>query len=669
MTDEAEFLFAEAKVLHKAGRLAEAIVHYRRATVLRPDYAEAHNNLGNVLGEAQRFEEAATSLGRAAELRPELAVIHSNLGLALARLRRFEDAAASHRRAVELDPGLAAAYSNLAMVMKELGHLEEAAEHHRRAIALAPGEATFHHNLGNALSDLGQYQAAAGAYERAIAQRPDFAEARSNLGNVLTKLKRYPEALASLRRAIELNPRLTTAHNNIGNALLELDRPAEAAASFRQAIAIDPGFAAAHNHLGNALHELEQVAECLESYDRALALDPGMAAAHFNRATLLLETGRNAEALESFDLAIAAEPTMSIAYFPRIRALPDTPAPGEAARIEAALATASGQAPAERSWLHFALGAVREAEGRFEEAFAEFRKANNLRRPSIDYDESVLGERYQRIRAVFSEPMLARHNDAGSQQDLPIFIVGHARSGTTLVEQILAAHPMVHGAGERPHLDKLLAAIRLGNGSPGQYPECVHEFRRDDFRRLGDAYVGLLRATHASVARITDKYLDNYANIGLIRLALPRARILHMAREPVDVCVSAYCLPFSGNAQAYSYDLGELGRHYRLYADLMDHWRKLLPEGAMLEVRYEDLVHDMEGGVRRILDFCGLAWDERCLDFQHVDRLVRTASTSQVRQKIYQSSIGHWRRYQEHLAPLIEALGPHAPPAGAPPGR
>jgi len=201
-----------------------------------------------------------------------------------------------------------------------------------------------------------------------------------------------------------------------------------------------------------------------------------------------------------------------------------------------------------------------------------------------------------------------------------------ARSGTTLIEQILASHPQVHGAGERPHLDKLLAAVRLADGSSGQFPECVAAFQSADFRLLGDAYVDLLRAHHASAARITDKYLTNYANIGLIRLTLPHARILHVRREPIDACISAFCLPFRGNAHAHSYELGELGRHYRLYGDLMEHWRQVLPEGAMLEIRYEDLVDDMEGSVRRILDYCGLAWDERCLAFHETERPVKTAS-------------------------------------------
>ena len=594
MTDEPPLLFAKAKGLHQAGRLAEAIALYSRAAELKPDYAEAHNNLGNALGEAKRFEEAVVSLRRAADLRPELAAIHSNLGLALTRLKRFEEAVASYRRAIELSG--------------------------------------------------------------------DFAEAHSNLGGALMALKRYPEAIACHRRAIELNPRLTVAHNSLGNALMELGHPDDAAASFRSAVEIEPRVAAGHLNLGNALRDLERFAEALESYDRALELDPSLASAHNNRGMVLLQMGQRAEAQESFDKAIAANPDMAMARFNRVRAMQAVPGERETAELEAKIAARLDSPPAERARLHFALGTSYEAQGRFDDAFENFLAANRLRRTSIEYDQAAWRDRFQRIQGIFTKTMLDQRSGGGSESNLPIFVVGMARSGTTLIEQILASHPQVHGAGEKPHFDKLLDGVRLPDGSPTRFPECVAAFRPGDFRLLGDAYVRLLRAHHPSAARITDKYLTNYANIGLIRLALPNAKILHAVREPMDVCVSAYCLPFVRNAQAYSYELGELGRHYRLYADLIEHWRRVLPAGAMLEVRYEELVADLEGGVRRILDYCGLAWDERCLAFYETDRPLKTASLNQVRQRIYRTSIGRWRRFQAHLGPLIEALGPYAPP-------
>jgi tetratricopeptide (TPR) repeat protein len=660
MSDDPASLFAQAKALHQSGQLDEAIEKYRRALDLKPDYAEAHNNLGNALGEAKRFEEAAASLRRAAELRPDLAPIHSNLGLALARLGRFEEAAESHRRAVALLPDLAPAHNNLAMALRELGRLDEAIDHYRRAVALKPAIAEFHHNLGNALKDLGQFEAAETAYRQAIDRRDDFPEAQTNLGSVLMELERHLEAELCHRRAIALNPGLASAHSNLGNVLMKMDRPAEALECFRRAIDLWPDFAAAHNHMGSALRELDRDAEALESFSRALELAPGFAAAHTNLGGLLLELGQRQEALESLDRAIAANPALASAHYNRMRAFQGVPGEADTKPIDALIAAIPAPAPGDLAMLHFALGAAREAQGRFEEAFASFQAGNRLRRGSLDYDENAFADRLARIRKVFTGAFLEKRAGSGSESSLPIFIVGMPRSGTSLIEQILASHPLVHGAGEQSPLGKLLAAVRLPDGSPTGFPEYVRAFGPDDFRRLGDAYVSTMRARNPMALRIVDKAVTNYAHIGLIRLVLPQARILHAVRDPLDVCVSAYCLSFEGRAQGHTYELGELGRHYRHYADLMAHWRRVLPAGAMLDVGYESLVEDLEGGVRRVLEYCDLPWDARCLDFHRSSRAVKTASTTQVRQAIYRSSIGRWRRFEKHLGPLIEALGPYA---------
>jgi len=623
MDDAVEF-FSAGKAAHQAGRLNEAIALYKRAIETRPDYAEAHNNLGNVLGEAKRHEEAAASLARAAELRPELAAIHSNLGLALARLGRFEEAAASHRRALALQPDLAEAHNNLAMALKELGRPEEALTHYRRAIKLKQGIAAFHHNLANALS----------------------------------VLRRYDEALSSFQHAIALNPKLAGAHDSLGVALMALDRGEEAVASFRRAIEIDAAQASFHLDLAGALQDLERFAEAEEAYARAVALAPDMAAAHASRGLALLEAGRRPEALESFERAIAAEPDAPAAYYYRQRASERVPGEGEVATLEALAAASAGKTPQERYGFHFALGDAYEAQGNFASAFEHFRIGNELRRGLVDYNEETVRERLQRSQRIFTAARIADHANEGSQSEQPIFIVGLARSGSTLLEQILASHPQVAGGGERPILAKLLSVVRLDERPPAAFPDYVAELRLGDLRLLGDRYAGLLAANQPAVPRLLDKYLANYAYLGMIRMMLPRARILHIRRDPRDALVSAYCQPFSGNAQPQSYDLGELGRHYRLYAGMMDHWRKVLVEGSLLEVRYEALVDDLEGSLRPILDYCGLPWDERCLSFHETRRAVRSASLDQVRRRLYRSSIGRWRHFEAHLGPLLEALGP-----------
>ncbi len=622
--DEAAELFSAAKAAHQAGRLDEAIDLYGRAVAQKPDYAEAHNNLGNALGEANRHAEAAESLARAAALRPDLAAIHSNLGLALARLARFSEAAASHRRALELQPDLAQAHNNLGMALRELGEPEEAVAHYRRAIKLKAGVAEFHHNLGNAL----------------------------------IKLRRYEEALSAFDQAIALNPRLASTHDALGLALVELDRGEEAVASFRRAIEIEPRRASAHLHLADALQALEQFAEAEQAYSEATALAPASGAAHAGRGIALLERGRRAEALACFERAIALDPSLARVYHHRQRASEDAASDADIAELESLAAANSGKPAAERLGFHFALAEAHDRRGSFDKAFAHYRIGNDLRRGLVDYNEAMVRERFQRIQEVFSAAQLAARQGEGSESEQPIFIVGLARSGSTLLEQILCSHRDIGGGGERPLLAKLVSGVRLDGRPDDGFPDYVAHLRAGDLRLMGDRYVGLLTAGRPPAQMHIDKYLANFTHLGMIRLMLPRARILHIRRDPLDALFSAYCQPFAYNAQPQSYDLGELGRHYRLYAGMMAHWEKVLPEGSVLDVRYEALVEDLEGTVRRILEYCGLPWDERCLSFHETDRAVRTASVNQVRRRLYRSSIGRWRNFESHLGPLIEAIGP-----------
>jgi len=241
---------------------------------------------------------------------------------------------------------------------------------------------------------------------------------------------------------------------------------------------------------------------------------------------------------------------------------------------------------------------------------------------------------------------------AGDPSPLPIFILGMPRSGTTLVEQIVASHPLVHGAGELMALHDCVAELGETGAS---FPERIAELEGAGLRRLGSAYLQKLAKIALEGERVTDKMPSNYYYVGLIKLILPNAKIIHTFRDPVDNCVSCFSKLFTLE-QSHTYDLGELGRYYKRYERLMAHWRRVLPQGAFLDMRYEDVVDDLEGQARRILDYCGLPWDERCLQFHETERPVRTASATQVRQPIYRSAMGRWKDYKDFLTPLLTAL-------------
>jgi Sulfotransferase family len=289
------------------------------------------------------------------------------------------------------------------------------------------------------------------------------------------------------------------------------------------------------------------------------------------------------------------------------------------------------------------------------------REGNALKRGRIDYDEAGTLGLFDRIRSTFDRGLLEAKVGAGFTSSMPIFVVGMPRSGTTLVEQILSSHPAVHGAGELADFNTLVDRMAAPRGNAFRYPEDTPALTTDQLRALGTAYVEGLRRRAPSATRVTDKMPGNFLFLGLIHLALPNAHIIHVLRDPRDTCLSCYSKLFTA-PQDFTYDLAELGRYYGKYAELMAHWRAVLPAGRMLEIRYEDVVADLEASARRIIDHCGLDWDPRCIAFHEARRPVRTASASQVRRPIYRSSRGRWRAYAAHLGPLVAALGDIAGP-------
>jgi hypothetical protein len=289
----------------------------------------------------------------------------------------------------------------------------------------------------------------------------------------------------------------------------------------------------------------------------------------------------------------------------------------------------------------------------YSRSFQHLLKGNTAKRSLIAYDEKAAMAFFDRIETVFSREMISAKSGGGDLSPRSIFVLGMPRSGTTLIEQIIASHPMAHGAGELMALNDVVIEAEAGGLA---FPEFMSSAEPSAVRRLGASYLEKLGKAAPEGARVTDKMPSNYYYLGLIHLALPNARIIHVARDPVDTCLSCFSKLFSAE-QNHTYDLGELGRYYRRYEQLTAHWRRALPPGAFIDVRYEDVVNDIERAARRILSYCDLPWDDRCLAFHQTDRPVRTASATQVRQSIYHSAIGRWRVYEPFLAPFLNALG------------
>ena len=320
-----------------------------------------------------------------------------------------------------------------------------------------------------------------------------------------------------------------------------------------------------------------------------------------------------------------------------------------------ALAGSADSSNDKAHYIHFALAKALDDAGDYARAFEHLLKGNALKRRQISYDETGALELLHRIRTVFDSRLLDRFQGAGHPSPVPVFVLGMPRSGSSLIEQILAGHPQIQGAGELTILEKMEAG-GLYEPETLPYPQCISALDAEAFEQIGRSYLSRLPKIEDGKIRMVDKLPGNFLRIGLIRLILPNAKIIHTTRHPIDTCVSCYSKLFT-NGLPFTYDLAELGRYYRGYSELMKHWRSVLPPGVMLEVAYEDVVDDLEGQARRLMEHCGVPWDDRCLSFHRTNRPVRTASVVQVRQPLFRSSLGRWRRYESGLGSLLDALG------------
>ena len=421
---------------------------------------------------------------------------------------------------------------------------------------------------------------------------------------------RFDEAKRCYLQALAEDPRQTDALNLLGVIAYQTDDLHTAVELISKAIALSPSFASYHSNLGNALQALGRFDACIDAYQAAIRLQPEFAEAHYNLGIALHVVNRFDAAIAAFEAALRLKPDYTDA----------------------------------QSRLHFTMYRRAEKQGAYEAAFAHLCEGNRLRRPGIPYEEAPAIRLMERMESVFSPALLRRAAPPGGPPDVPIFILGMPRSGSTLVEQILASHRGVTGGGELRYLGAAVNGLDRLAGSDLPYPENSVRRSNADFAAAGAAYRTRLQALSPGAGRITDKTPANFHHVGLIKLALPRAKIIHTRRDPVDTCFSCFAQTFTAG-QPFTNDLDELGRYYQAYARLMAHWRAVLPPGAMLEVDYETLVADFEPQVRRILDYCELDWDPACLSFYEHERTVLTASAQQVRQKLYSHAAGRTQVY------------------------
>ncbi len=610
--------FAEAADAMRAlGRVPEAVPLYERALLLDPKLVEAQNNLGNAHLELQHNLDAARCYRLAVEAQPDNPVILCNLGNAQRLLGLLEESKICLQRAIALDRTLGVAHSYLGLVHVALGQREAAVTNFRQAIELNPGDTAALNYLGGVLRELGRRSDAVMAYERAIAVNPGSAESHCHLGEVLFEMRRVSEAMDCYRRALSLQPTYAPAHLSLGMALRQQRRPGDAEASCRAALDIDPNYVEALSFLGELKADRGEFAEAEQLFAQAIAIDPGFHSAFAGIATHRKMTIADSEWRRGVETLLRKQLPLN----------------------------------AEVS-LRYALGKYFDDLRQYDDAFEHYARANELSKLyGATYDRTQFSALVTRIIARFQPEFIRKCHAAASAADLPIVVVGMPRSGTSLVEQILASHPAVFGAGELTFWHG--AYRRLEQTAPG-VPD--GPLMADMARH----YLERLTALGEGSSRVVDKMPANFLYAGLIHAALPNARIIHMQRHPLDTCLSIYFQNFF-NIGPYANDLDNLAHYYREYLRVTDHWRATLPATALLEVPYEALIADQEGWTRRMLDFVGLPWDPKCLDFHSTDRVVITASKWQVRQKINAASAGRWRNYEKFVGPLQDLMNLPSP--------
>ena len=505
-----------------------------------------------------------------------------------------------------------------------LGDLADAAKCFQEAVRLRSPypEAEFALNvcLGLIYKDQNNYQQSEKHLRAALEKKPGDVQVLISLADTLRFQKRFDEAERFVQDVIDRHPSIAEAHAVLGTVYSDQGRTEKAIPRLREALALRPDLVIALDKLGVQLAATGEIEEARQCYRRALAIDPQNASIFYN-LSLIERIPDDDPLLQTMEDLLHREETSS----------------------------------EDRMRLYFAFGRIRDSRKQYDTAFELWIEGNRIKRRTLTHSMEAERNFAARLRSVFTDEFMEARIGVGCPSRVPIFIVGMPRSGTTLVEQILAAHPQVYGAGELPNLNRMVNTT-LKRLTGHDYPESVTAMTSDQFRQAGEEYDGTVRTLDTGAHRITDKMPVNFFHVGLAKLVLPQSKIIHCSRNALDTCVSCFSTLFMRASCPFAYDMRELGEFYSLYAELMEHWRKLA-HVDFLDVHYETLVADQERVTRDLLSFCELPWDDSCLDFHRCRRPVHTASNVQIRQPMYSHAVERWRRYEKHLGPLREALG------------
>ncbi len=640
-------------IAFQTGQHDPAVKAVDQAVKLQPENVNFLTNFTEILRSAGELDRAHEIGQRAVQLAPGHAAAHSNLGLVLYDQKNLDQARASQERALALQPDFDRALNNLGSIARDHGDRSRAADLYRQALRINPASSETTNNLISVLIEKEEVAEARSVAESYLKTAPKDAELHRNFGRIFMLENDLDKAETAFRNAIGLNDQKAESYVGLSQVLFEKNHPKLALVEADQALRFDSESAAACHQAGLVKAHLGDIDIAKSLYIKAMSLKPELAASRLALGHLALEQGDFEGARQHFETAAqSADDDLSaqIALARLEKITEDSPA---FHALEAALPDADQMLPQKATAFHYALGECYEKLKRYDAAFAQYENGARIKRSLVSYDPSENDQLTEDLIAAFDRKMIDRLHQNSVSSAKPIFVLGMPRSGTTLTESILDAHPNVFGAGELNDLQTLFGRLEDGRSN---VPAALRSMTDATLRRRAEDYIATLSHHAPDAARVVDKMPANFQLIGLIHGLMPNARIIHVARDPLDICLSCFTRLFE-RSQLHSYDQVELGRYYNNYDRMMEHWRAVLPPEAFRSIQYEELVDDTETVARGIIDYCGLDWNDTCLEFHTGQRRVRTASVQQVRQPIYASSKQKWRRYEKHLQPLIETIG------------
>ena len=621
-------VFQQALRHHQSGQLEQAKVLYQRLLQQQPRHSDACHLLGMIASQQGQHAEAETWIRRA---------LHENPQATQA----------------------GAYWSNLAVVVQRQGRLQEALEMYDTIFKIQPTLVDSRNNYGLLLQELNRLPEALASFQKALQLRPGFPDSWNNLVQVYGRMGQFTQALKSVDQLLLLHPKDAKAHFNRGNCLVALDRILEAMESFQHAVSLEPDWLDARNNLGSVLRNLGHYDRAQSCYQQVIDRDPHHLKALRNLGQIFLDQGYLEQATAQFKHCLQVEPddAKSLQQLASIKQH-DQADDENLARMEQMYRQPDRDSESRR-FLAFGLGKGYEELKQYQLAMQFYKEGNALKRRLLPFDASQEITQFQKIYTLFNKEFIKRTQGQGYTESGPLFIVGLPRSGTSLVEQILASHPQVHGCGELLVLPNLLSTLNDQQGADS-FPDRLAGLSRDQWYDLGKQYHQALPVVDEPVCYKTDKLPRNFLYLGIISTMLPQARIIHCVRDPMDNGLSIFKNDFF-KGHAYANDLEELALGMQLYQQIMQHWQAVLPNPFIYNLCYEELVQEPHNVIRTMLEFLGLPWSEACLNHQDNRRPVHTLSSVQVRRPIYRDSVGLWKQYREQLAPLEQGLAQKKP--------